>query len=385
MTAPMGSIASSKLLDISPLATNLPVDGSVRADEPFAGQRELLEQRLAAPSGKALPPASALVAGRLGNGEPELLLMGTPTHGGAPLTRDARFELGSVTKALVGSLLAKMAAQARLGLDDPVGRWVPELKGKPAGILTLRSLATHHSGLPRLPMSAAFVWSVLRSLRDPYRHYSVASMLSYLRAWAPRGQIEYAYSNLGFALLGLALERAAAQPLAGLMASEILQPAAASGAGLEPDLAVGQVQGHDASGRPTSAWDMGAFAGAGALRANAPQMLALLEAARLGRAPFDVGAHREQAWRDATGLVGLGWMRTETPGERVVWHNGRTFGFSSFFGYSEVSGRAVVLMANGVLDLDALGMHLINPAFLVRPPAAPPVFTRTGTPCGGGL
>jgi hypothetical protein len=169
------------------------------------------------------------------------------------------------------------------------------------------------------------------------------------------------------------------------MASEILQPAAASGAGLEPDLAVGQVQGHDASGRPTPAWNMGAFAGAGALRANAPQMLALLEAARLGRAPFDVGAHREQAWRDATGLVGLGWMRTETPGERVVWHNGRTFGFSSFFGYSEVSGRAVVLMANGVLDLDALGMHLINPAFRLRPPAAPPVFTRTGTPCGGGF
>ena len=112
---------------------------------------------------------------------------------------------------------------------------------------------------------------------------------------------------------------------------------------------------------------------------------ALLEAARLGRAPFDVGAHREQAWRDATGLVGLGWMRTETPGERVVWHNGATGGFSSFVGYGEVSGRAVVLMANGVLDLDALGLHLINPAFRLRPPAAPPVFSRTGAPCGGGI
>jgi hypothetical protein len=87
-------------LDISPLATNLPVDGSVRADEPFAGQRELLEQRLATPAGKALPPASALVAGRLGNGEPELLLMGTPTHGGAPLTRDARFAARALEELL---------------------------------------------------------------------------------------------------------------------------------------------------------------------------------------------------------------------------------------------------------------------------------------------
>jgi hypothetical protein len=196
-------------------------------------------------------------------------------------------------------------------------------------------------------------------------------MLSYLRAWTPPGQTEFEYSNLGFALLGLALERAAERPLASLMASEILQPAAASGAGLEPDLAVGQVQGHDASGRPTAAWNMGAFAGAGALRANLAQMLALLEAARLGRAPFDAGAQREQARLHATGSVGLGWMRTEKHGDRIVWHNGGTGGFRSFVGYSEVSGRAVVLMANGVIDLDALGMHLINPAFRPQPPDAP--------------
>jgi CubicO group peptidase (beta-lactamase class C family) len=349
------------------LAISLGAGGGARAAEPFAGQRELLQQRLSTPAGQALPLASALVVGRLGEGEPELLLLGTPAHGGAPLARDARFELGSVTKALVGSLLAKMAAQGRLGLDDPVGRWVPELNGTPAGGLTLRSLATHHSGLPRVPMSVAFLWSGMRDPRDPYRHYSVADLLSDLRAWTPPAQTEFAYSNLGFALLGLALERAATQPLAHLMASEILQPAGASGAGLEAELATGQIQGYDASGRATPAWNLGAFAGAGALRANAPQMLALLEAARLGRAPFDAGAQLEQARRHATGSVGLGWMRTEKHGDRIVWHNGGTGGFRSFFGYSELSGRAVMLMANGTLDLDGLGLHLINPAFDPRP------------------
>jgi CubicO group peptidase (beta-lactamase class C family) len=244
---------------------------------------------------------------------------------------------------------------------------VPELNGTPAGGLTLRSLATHHSGLPRVPMSVAFLWSGMRDPRDPYRHYSVADLLSDLRAWTPPAQTEFAYSNLGFALLGLALERAATQPLAHLMASEILQPAGASGAGLEAELAAGQVQGYDASGRATPAWNLGAFAGAGALRANAPQMLALLEAARLGRAPFDAGAQLEQARRHATGSVGLGWMRTEKHGDRIVWHNGGTGGFRSFFGYSELSGRAVMLMANGTLDLDGLGLHLINPAFDPRP------------------
>lgn len=357
------------------MAILVSLGSGMAAAAPFADQRDRLQQALEAPPGQARPLATALVVARLGTPlgappgtqEPELLLLGTAAHGGLPITRDARFELGSVTKALVGSLLAQMAAQGRLGLDDPVGRWVPELNGTPAGGLTLRSLATHHSGLPRVPMSVVFLWSGLRDPRDPYRHYSVGDLLAYLRAWTPPVQTEFAYSNLGFALLGLALERAAKQPLAHLMASEILQPAGASGAGLEPELAEGQIQGHDGGGQPTPAWSLGAFAGAGALRASTAQMLALLEAARLGRAPFDAGAQLEQARLHATGSVGLGWMRTEKHGDRIVWHNGGTGGFRSFFGYSELSGRAVMLMANGTVDLDALGMHLINPAFKPRP------------------
>ncbi len=171
-------------------------------------------------------------------------------------------------------------------------------------------------------------------------------------------------------LLSLCTSVAAAVPFADQR--DRLQLAGATGAGLEPELAAGQIQGHDAGGRPTPAWSLGAFAGAGALRASTAQMLVLLEAARLGRAPFDAGAQREQARRHATGAVDLGWMRTEKHGDRIVWHNGGTGGFRSFFGYSELSGRAVLLMANGNLELDGLGLHLINPAFEPRPLAVPP-------------
>jgi hypothetical protein len=55
----------------------------------------------------------------------------------------------------------------------------------------------------------------------------------------------------------------------------------------------------------------------------------------------------------------------------IVWHNGGTGGFRSFFGYSEVSGRAVLLMVNGQVDLDNLGLHLINPAFETAAAAGP--------------
>ncbi len=350
----------------------------LQAAEPFAGQRELLQRQLSiAAPGQDLATASALVAARLSGEGSELLLLGTQVRGGTPLTAQSRFELGSVTKAMTGSLLARMAAQGRLGLDDAVERWLPQLAGTPAGRLTLRSLATHRSGLPRLPMSLRLLASMLRDPGNPYRHYSEADVLAWLRDWGGEDKPVFAYSNLGFGLLGLVLERAAGQPLARVMEAEILRPAGAAGAGLDESLAAGQIQGHDERGRPTPAWTIGPFAGAGALRADAQQMLALLDAARQRRAPFDAGAEREQARRHETGAVGLGWMRTEKHGDRIIWHNGGTGGFRSFLGYSETSGRGVLLMANGQLDMDSLGMHLINAAFVVD---AAPVLRRAGTP-----
>lgn len=345
----------------------------------LAAERDMLERLLQPASGEAAPPATGLVVARLGadTAAPELLLLGRSSRDGAALSAESRFELGSITKALVGSLLARMAAQGTVQLDDPVQRWLPELAGTPAGQLTLRSLATHHSGLPRLPLSLRFFAAMLRDRADPYRHYSQADLLDWLRGWGGEPEPGFVYSNLGFALLGRVLERAAGQSLSRLMQTQILQPAGAAGAGLEPELAIGQIQGHDEQGRPTPAWTLGAFEGAGALRANAQQMLALLDAARQRRAPFDAGAEREQRRRHAQGGVGLGWMRTERHGDRIVWHNGGTGGFRSFLGYSELSGRAVLLMANGPLELDGLGMHLINPEFALEPP-------RTASAGGAG-
>lgn len=61
---------------------------------------------------------------------------------------DKYVEVGSFTKVITGTLLQQLAAQGTLTLDDPVERWL----GVPAGTgITLRHLAEHTSGLPRLP------------------------------------------------------------------------------------------------------------------------------------------------------------------------------------------------------------------------------------------
>ena len=100
---------------------------------------------------------------------------------------DGRFEVGSVTKTMTATLLALLAADGSLRLDDEVGRWLPA--GANAGI-TMRQLATHTSGLPRLApnMNLPTV-----DLANPYAEFGVEQAEEGLRqaVAAPGGPILY--------------------------------------------------------------------------------------------------------------------------------------------------------------------------------------------------
>lgn len=74
---------------------------------------------------------------------------------------DSRFEIGSVTKGLVGMLLAEAISRREASLDTTLGDLLTETTGSQVGAVTLRELATHTSGLPRLPHSPAMVIRVL--------------------------------------------------------------------------------------------------------------------------------------------------------------------------------------------------------------------------------
>src|SRR4051812_11291851 len=88
----------------------------------------------------------------------------------------ASVEAGSVTKCITGLLLSLADAAGEVTPDDELGRF---LDVGAAGRVTLASLATHTSGLPRLP--ARFTLRALRHPRDPYRGYTEERLLSETR------------------------------------------------------------------------------------------------------------------------------------------------------------------------------------------------------------
>jgi len=121
-----------------------------------------------------------------------------------PLDGDTLFEIGSVTKVFTALLLADLTEDGKVGLDDPVESHLPSGVNVPerGGPITLRELALHHSGLPRLPtnMNPA-------DPANPYADYSVEQLYAFLSGHELARDVgaQYEYSNLGYGLLGHAL------------------------------------------------------------------------------------------------------------------------------------------------------------------------------------
>jgi len=137
------------------------------------------------------------------------------------------FEIGSVTKVFTGLLLADLAEQGIVGLDDPLASYLPASARVPAfkgEEITLGDLASHAGGLPRDPKGTLGRW--LGDRHNPNAGLSVEELYAGLARTRLRRRPgeRVKYSNLGVGLLGDALARAAGQPYEALVRARICLP-----------------------------------------------------------------------------------------------------------------------------------------------------------------
>ncbi|MGA7689659.1 MAG: serine hydrolase [Jiangellales bacterium] len=140
----------------------------------------------------------------------------------------------AVEKAAPGSwrsakLLAVMAAEGTVALTDPVSRWLPPATPTVDGLarVTLENLASHLSGLPRLPPGALRASLRPGGTRDPYADMDEEPLLASLARTMVRdtpGQTRACYSNYGAGLLGYVLGRAAGSDYRTALTQRVLQP-----------------------------------------------------------------------------------------------------------------------------------------------------------------
>jgi len=281
---------------------------------------------------------------------------------------DTQFELGSVSKVFTALLLAESERLGKVTRLDPAAKYLLP-PGDPAQAvlakITLLSLTTHTSGLPRMPTN----FSTDPANPDPYAAYDDDALVAALRSdgpSAPTGRA-VAYSNFGAAVLGEALAAAWGTSYAHALKEHVLLPLGlkATSVGLAglpqpPELAPGHV-----AGKAVRTWTFEAFAPAGALRSSARDMAIFLSDC-LGkdgsplRSAFDATLQPQFPSESTGGHIGLGWLLSDGGARTVAWHNGATAGSHAFVAFDAKMGAGVAILANFQQGSEALGFGLLG-------------------------
>ncbi|MEE8391729.1 MAG: serine hydrolase domain-containing protein [Anaerolineae bacterium] len=304
-----------------------------------------------------------------------------------PPGEDTLFEIGSITKVFTATLLSILVADGLLSFDDPVRDLVPGLSNL-SPELTLIRLAIHTSGLPKMPSNIGR--SMRQNRRNPFAAYTTADLFEYLSNYKPKQNRKstervYYYSNLGPALLGHILAQATGTSYERVIVSRICDKLDLPDTRitLTPEQQERLATPHKANSKPGHNWDLPAFAGAGALRSTANDLLKWLAAnlerpqsaltdglqichkihsgafpppgylrrlvSRLYLRKRDI-SHYEQS-------MALGWHvgRLSPGGKQVYWRHGATGGYQAFAGFVKDTSTGVVVLANrGLRTLDML-------------------------------
>ncbi len=277
------------------------------------------------------------------------------------------YEIGSISKVFTGLLLADAVVQGRVTLDQSAGELLPSVVKMPdrdGQAITLGQLSTHVSGLPRLPNNMKFA-----DPENPYADYTEELLFQFLDGHSlrrlPGKRMEY--SNLGVGLLGALLAREAESSYADLVRNRIANPLGMSDTVIKVDeknrdrLAIP----HTVDGIATKNWDLGALAGAGAIRSTGDDMIRFAGAI-LDPPEVELSDAIELAWKvqqPAVGKndfdMGLGWHVARDGATR--WHNGQTGGYHSMLMVNRDHDVAVVVLANTATpEVDRLGEDLVR-------------------------
>ena len=185
-----------------------------------------------APAGIAVV---AFTRGRGADAEPvrTLVLRRKPVRGASAADpADRRALVYSLTKTILAAAVLRLAARGVVDLDGPAERWLPELAGRPVSV-SVAQILTHRAGLPEYGGRADYHAAVAAGA-EPWSGDEFLARCGVAQGEGPPVG-SFAYSNIGYLLIGRLLERAGGAPLAELLAREVFGPLGLSSASLLRD------------------------------------------------------------------------------------------------------------------------------------------------------
>jgi beta-lactamase class C len=285
------------------------------------------------------------------------------------VTADSIFNLGSVGKVFATTLLAQAVKQGELSLNDPVAKYVTELqRGGDIRRITLGQLASHSSGLPRVPQQYE---------RWHKGRYTWPDFVRFLNSWKAGPNHEpgqqYLYSNAAMVLLRVALERRFNTRFAALMHQRITGPLGMTSTALPlpRDLLGRAVQGYSPGGRPNGrpGEEGGTFEwpGSGQIYSSSRDMATFL-AANLGELsghePIQNAmafAHQGVFTVGPRLTIALAWQIVSAGNFTIIDKNGGLNNTSTYIGFAPQRKLGVVILVDrGKQHATGIGRQILH-------------------------
>jgi D-alanyl-D-alanine-carboxypeptidase/D-alanyl-D-alanine-endopeptidase len=319
-----------------------------------------------------------LVIGIVKDGQSQMIPYGeTRKNSGIRPDGNTLYEIGSISKVFTGILLSLLVEAHEVSLEDPLQKFLPPSVTVPVFAkrpITLEHLATHTSGLPRMPDNFHPADPL-----NPYADYTVAQMYAFLKGYKlKRPPGKYAYSNYGMGLLGHVLAHYSGETYEQLLKDRICIPLGMKETGITLTEAQRKrlAPPYTIALNPTENWDIPTLAGAGAIRSSANDMIKFIRAnLKNDRQPLTraMAFARIKRHTMEDGLsMGLGWHLARDG--KTLWHNGGTGGYHGWLAIAPERGVGVVVLANTAnMRLDELGEQVTRIALgaKVDPPKSP--------------
>ena len=279
---------------------------------------------------------------------------GTVKYANFGATTTTEYEIGSISKTFVGMLMADSITRKEVSESTTLSTLLPLNATTPSGKITLAQLASHRSGLPTMPTTSDVAVQSLKYqfLGANLVPFTQNQLLTQTRATKPAQAGTYRYSNMGGSLEGHALAAAAKTNYKTLLQNRMLTPLGLNGTRIlssTADVTAQTTRGYSSGGMKMAPFAGEGYAPAASMRSTVGDMAKYAYSVARNQAPGS--SSTLPRWSAAPGQqVGYNWF-IDSKGR--VWHNGKTGGFASMLKIDRTTGRAIVVLSNTAVVVDA--------------------------------
>ncbi|HMR79522.1 MAG TPA: serine hydrolase domain-containing protein, partial [Polyangiaceae bacterium] len=266
------------------------------------------------------------------------------TATGAAAEPKQMFQAASITKAFVAALVLQLEVEGALSLKDSVEQWFPSAPN--AKLITIEHLLRHRTGL------ASF--NALESLGPDYRSPQDSVGLAFEAGAQFCPGTQFAYSNTGYAMLGLILEAVEQKPLDQILAQRLFVPLGLKHTTLRrPGVPVPTVNGHDLQKAVVVQDDYATAYAAGSIASTAEDIVRFWHALLAGelvpkQRVHDMFVNMSPMSEARTSFYGLGVQLYDvSPGPGLMLgHSGGMPGFTSVVAYVAADDVFIAVLVN---------------------------------------